>query len=94
MSKLNEEQKELFKCLRLIQERIVVIGLSKYDKNNSVEDLLYDVSYEAIYGVMELIDGYSTDSIKMDLIDKETGVSLRGNIELHDICADYLHCSN
>jgi len=37
-----------------------------------------------------LIDGYTTDEIKLDLIDKLSGNSIKSNIQLHDQCTLFL----
>lgn len=39
---------------------------------------------------MEMIDGYTSYEIKVDLVKRGTNVSLRENCELHDLCAKYL----
>ena len=90
MKNIAEKQEALFKHLKYIQEKSVVIALSKYKENDNLENLLYEVSFDALCGFLELIDGYVTDEIKLDLIDKETSISMRTNIKLHDKCVDYL----
>jgi len=92
MKSIAEKQELFFKELQPIQELAVLIALSDKKKGCSLEEALYCATCEAICGVLTLIDGYSTDEIKLDLIDKETGLSLRENIELHDKCVDYLRC--
>lgn len=43
-----------------------------------------------IYQIIELVDGYGKIDFKLDLVDRETGESVRGKIELHDKFMDYL----
>lgn len=69
---------------------IVVVAASKHKEGDNIEDLLYDATYEMTYRILELIDGYGDDKLKLDLIDKESKRSLREGIELHDTCATYL----
>ena len=85
-----EKQEMFFQHLKNVQEQIVINAMSEHKSNGSLENLLYDVSYDAIYRIMELIDGYADCDIKVDLIDKQTDESMRNNIELHDKCAEYL----
>lgn len=90
MADIKLVQKEFFESLKDIQESIVYSTLSDYKEGNNVEDLLYDVTYKAIYRVMELIDGYANPALKLDLVDITSNKSLRSEIELHDTCANYL----
>ena len=90
---ITEKQKDFFNILKKIQDKAVVFALSERKEKDSIEDTLYSATYDVLYGFLELIDGYATDVIKLDLIDKETGISIRKNIELHDVCANYLRYS-
>ena len=87
-----EKQKRFFEHLRETQDTVVAVALSKYKPGGSQEDLLCEATYETICGIMTLIDGYADSDIKLDLIDRETGESMRTDIELHDACEDYLRC--
>lgn len=92
MKSIEEKQELFFRHLQMIQESVVLTALSEHGKMGSLEDALYSISYDAIYRFLEFIDGYSTDEIKVNLTDAETGITLRKNMELHDKCADYLRC--
>jgi hypothetical protein len=65
-------------------------------KLNSEEDLvaLNEIQNElvekVIYRIMEMVDGGDL-SFEVDLIDKETKLSLREGIQLHDKFMDYLY---
>jgi len=87
-----KKQDLFFRILKDIQEEAVVVALSERKKSDGLEDTLYNATYHALYSFLELIDGYAADEIKLDLIDKESGVSIRKSIELHDTCAGYLRC--
>ncbi|MGO5077006.1 hypothetical protein ACTQ3M_04670 [Oscillospiraceae bacterium LCP25S3_E10] len=52
--------------------------------------MLKDVTYETIYRLMELLDGYRNESIKLNLVNIKTGNILNEHIEMHDLCADFL----
>lgn len=89
---MTEKQKRFFEHLRAVQDAVVAVALSEYKPDDSLEDLLYGVTYETICDMMTLIDGYGPPDIKLDLIDRETGASVGTGIELHDVCEDYLRC--
>jgi len=87
---ITKKQKAFFEYLSAIQEEAVIIAQLERKENDTLEDTLYDATYKALYEFLLLIDGYSNEEIKLDLIDKETGISMRTNTELHDECASYL----
>ena len=93
MKEIENKQQILLQHLKHIQELAVTNVMSEHKANDNIEELLYAVSFESIYRVLEWIDGYSICSLKIDLIDKETGQSMKNGIELHDKCADYLRHS-
>ncbi|MDR1568512.1 MAG: hypothetical protein LBS33_07525 [Streptococcaceae bacterium] len=87
--KITDEQKLFFKKLQQIQEFVVLTSLNDSNENVS-ESELNSVTYETIYRVMELIDGYMTDELTLDLQETSTNQSLKQGIELHDVCASFL----
>lgn len=89
MRKLSSSQELFFNTLHEIQEDVVQTALSKCSCENA-ERLLYDVTYETIYSIMELIDGYTKDNLQLDIIEKESKKSLKENIQLHDVCVDFI----
>jgi len=90
MEKIRNIQVEFFKTLSSIQEVAVYTALSEYKEGDSLEDLLFNATYEAICDILVLIDGYKNDKLKLDLIDSISKVSLKTGIQMHDMCADYL----
>ena len=89
------KQQELFwKEVQKIQDYVVNITLSKMSEYDDVEKLLNDVTYETIYGIMELLDGYKNNDLRGEVIDNLTGCSINSDIELHNYCEDYLNCSD
>lgn len=89
MRKLSSSQELFFNTLHEIQEEVVQTALSKCSCENA-ERLLYDVTYDTIYSIMELIDGYTKDSLQLDIIEKDSKKSLKENIQLHDVCVDFI----
>ncbi|MDL2302375.1 hypothetical protein LJC58_08470 [Lachnospiraceae bacterium OttesenSCG-928-D06] len=90
---MKDIQNDFFKALADIQEVTVQIALCNKEKYKDTEDMLYEITYDTIYGVMELIDGYANENLKLDIVDRESKESIREGIELHDTCADYLKYS-
>jgi hypothetical protein len=89
MRKLSSSQELFFNTLHEIQEEVVQTAISKCRCENA-ERLLYDVTYDTIYSIMELIDGYTKDNLQLDIIEKESKKSLKENIQLHDVCVDFI----
>lgn len=87
MSNMNEIQMSFFKALQQIQDEVVNVKLCSVD--NNLDSLLYDVTYETIYKVMELLDGYSNNT-SFDIVEKSSKEIVNYNLELHDACIDFL----
>lgn len=90
MDKIQIVQREFFQTLKEIQEEVVSTALCNYKGEDDIEDILYDVTYETIYNIMELIDGYTKESLQLDIIERVGKKSLRTGIELHDTCSEYI----
>ena len=91
MRKLNPNQEMFFRALHDIQEEVIQIALSKRKCScENIEALLYDVTYDTIFNIMELIDGYTKDNLQLDIIDQDSKKSLKENIQLHDVCVDFI----
>ena len=72
--------KVFFETLSSIQDNAVYQALAEYDKSDSLEDLLLITTYEAITSICELLDGYTSDKLQLDLIDTKSNKSIkRGN---------------
>lgn len=91
---MNDFQTKFFRNLAAIQEDCVQICMAKHKTaDKETENMLYDVTYEVITGIMEMIDGYSSFSEdKHDIINKLTNECLKENpfIELHDYTEEFL----
>lgn len=92
IEELNAFQKKFMQAMVDVQEWCVVDAL--YGKHNyaSREEELYAVTSEVIYRIMELIDGYSYDMGRLNVVCEKTGEKLKENpfIELHDAVCDYV----
>lgn len=91
---MKEIQKEFFETLSSIQDNSVYQAIREYDKTDSIEDLLYNATYEVITSICELLDGYTSHNLQLDLIDSKSNSSLKEGIQMHDVCASYLKWTN
>ena len=57
---MTSEQECFWNEVKKIQDLVVNVTLSKMSKYDDAEKLLNDVTYETIYGIMELLDGHKT----------------------------------
>lgn len=90
---MTREQELFWKEIKEIQNFVVNVSLSKLSKYTNEEMLLNDVTYETIYKLMELIDGYKNNSIRGEIINSVSGHTINSDIKLHDYCEEYLKCS-
>ncbi|MFE3573090.1 hypothetical protein [Lysinibacillus sp. NPDC059133] len=91
MRKLNPSQEMFFRALHEIQEDVVQVALCKCKCScENIEKILYDVTYDTIFNIMELFDGYTKDDLQLDIIEKDSKKSLKENIQLHDVCVDFI----
>ncbi len=94
MGKLSDNQIKFFELLKSIQESAVFQSINEMNRNKeSIEDTLFNATYEVIVSLCEVLDGYN-DIINLELIDKENDLPLRTGIELHDVCEQYLNWKN
>lgn len=90
-----EQKQDIFwKEIQKIQDFVVNVSLSKISKYDDMEKLLNDVTYETIYGIMELLDGHKNNDLRGEIINKLTGSIINSNIEFHNYCEEYLKCSD
>ena len=91
---MTREEKHFWEEIKKIQDYVVNVYLSKKSKYCDMEELLNDVTYETIYGIMELLDGHKNINLRGDIINKLTGDSINSKIELHNYCEECLNCSD
>ncbi len=90
------KEKEIFwEVMIYIQDEITSIYSMRIQKYDNKEELLDDVTYEAIYSIMELFDGLRSKYFRGDIIFSPTGDSINTiHHTLHDVCPDYLKFSD
>lgn len=94
MRKGKTEQELFFEELRRIQDFVIGVSLCKQDEYKNTEEMLEDVTYEAIFRMCEMIDGYGHNSAKYKLVNAQNGNTVNENLELHDQCVYYLRCTD
>lgn len=87
---MTKEQITFFNQLAYIQEYSISVALSKEKKYCNTEELLKDVTYEVIYRIMELLDGYGGELQRCNIVNNVTGEVINEGLELHDICVEFL----
>ena len=85
-SNMTDKQIKFFKELEIIQEQAVSMNISQ--SNLTKEELLFNVSYDTVVLMMELLDGYR--NMVLELSDKESREVLNKDIQLHDGVVDFL----
>lgn len=83
---MTDKQALFFQELKTIQEQAVNMNIHQSDLTK--EELLFNVSYDTLFLMMELLDGYR--NMNLELSDKESKEVLNKNIQLHDGVTDFL----
>ena len=83
-------QKEFLKEVKIIQDVVVNVMLSNEGKYNDTKDLLIDTTYETIYKILELIDGYGIDKKKYEVKDTINDEIINKETSIHDMCEETL----
>ena len=83
---MTDKQALFFQELKMIQEQVVNMNI--HQSNLTKEELLFNVSYDTLVLMMELLDGYR--NMNLELSDKESKEVLNKNIQLHDWVTDFL----
>ena len=74
MKELNVFQIQFMKAITDIQEQCVIDALYGKHDYTSREEEMYAITSEAIYRIMELIDGYGHSNVgKLDIVCEKTG---------------------
>lgn len=56
--------------------------------------MLEDITYDVIYMICEMIDGYRNNLIKYNVVNVNNNNVVNDRIELHDWCEEYLRCTD
>ena len=83
-SMMQEKLQKLFKEIKMIQEEVVYTALIE---NPDLKDLLFDITYDTIFKLLEVFDGYRNTELNLDIIDKKNKNSININHNLHDLCS-------
>lgn len=83
---MTDKQALFFQELKMIQEQVVNMNI--HQSNLTKEELLFNVSYDTLVLMMELLDGYR--NMNLELSDKESKEVLNENIQLHDGVVNFL----
>lgn len=83
---MTDKQALFFQELKIIQEQAVSMNIHQSDLTK--EELLFNVSYDTLVLMMELLYGYR--NMNLELSDKENKEVLNKNIQLHDGVTDFL----
>ena len=83
---MTDKQELFLQELQIIQEQAVNMNIHQSDLTK--EELLFNVSYDTLVLMMELLDGYR--NMNLELSDKESKEVLNKNIQLHDGVTDFL----
>lgn len=83
----------MFRALKAIKDGWLLTSISELENDRvDLREQQNDLITSVLYSVMELIDGYNDDlPFPIDLLDKETNQSLKGDTELHDNFMNYIY---
>ncbi len=87
---MTNQQVDFFKELAYIQEYCINVRVGKEKSFSNIEELLKDVTFEVIYRIMELLDGYGGELPRCNIVNSATCEVINEGIELHDKCVDFL----
>lgn len=87
---MTSQQDIFFKELAYIQEYCINVRLGREKNFSNIEELLKDVTFEVIYRIMELLDGYGGELPRCNIVNSATCEIINQGIELHDKCVEFL----
>ena len=92
---MKSEQEDFLKELAKIQDEQINIFLSRLGKfdDGQLRKGLENFSYEIIFRIMELLDGYYDSKKKYEVKNVFTNVVVNDKLDFHDLCEDFLKCS-
>lgn len=74
--------------LQVLQEEIVCNYVKRREKEKSID--FYEITFDTIYSMLEVIDGYRGSDLGISLVDKKSGQIINQDRFLHDRCGEYL----
>ncbi len=81
---------KFFKSIQSIQKDIINVMLIKSDKYNNVQEMLEDTTYETIYALLAMLDGFGPDKIKYEIKNTQNNTIENESTTLHDKCEEFL----
>lgn len=91
---MDDEKIIFYNELRKIQDYAIGVSLSKRNKYKQIDEMLEDITYDVIYRICEMIDGYRNDLIEYSLVNKRNSKVVNDGFALHDWCEAYLRCTD
>lgn len=92
--KMTKGQEVFWEKIKRLQDEILCIYSLKLSRYDTKEDLLKDVTYDTIYSLMELLDGFRNENIRGNVIFLSSGKSINSEHDpLHNYCENYLSIS-
>ena len=91
---MKSEKEIFFSELRKIQDFAIGTSLCKQNKYQKIEDMLEDITYDVIFMMCEMIDGYRNSSIKYKIVNMNNNNILNDKNALHDECEAFLRCTD
>ena len=91
---MSNELEKFFYELLYIQQDAIMTTLCKEKDYGDTKDMLDDVTFETIVGILELIDGYRAAGMKYEIINKITGDSVNHDTDIHDYAEEYISNSD
>lgn len=82
------------KTISIIQDEVINVALINKDKYDNFEEIITDVTYEMTYKIFELMDGYYNKDLRYKLTEINSDEVVNNITNLHDLCEDYLKCSD
>lgn len=91
---MSSQMDSFFRAVNAIQDEVINVALIKKEKYDNIEELVTDTTYEMTYKIFELIDGLYNRSVKYSVTEINSNEVINDGIDFHDLCEDYLKCSN
>ncbi|WP_046213548.1 hypothetical protein [Paenibacillus wulumuqiensis] len=65
-------------------------SIGKVISSDKFKDIQSELIEEVMYSILEMLDGYSDLNFELDLVDHQTGESIKKGIQLHDKYRDFV----
>ncbi|OWR28932.1 hypothetical protein CDO73_17135 [Saccharibacillus sp. O23] len=65
-------------------------SIGKVISPDKFKDIQTELIEEVMYSILEMLDGYSDLGFDLDVVDKQTGESIKNGVQLHDRYRDFV----